>query len=130
MLKIPLLLLGATNLLNKSTQFVLEQDGQQKEEKSSVNDKQYADEPLDQRLKNPQIEGNVLLVDIDNIPRIVTLPPTVVDAYRKGALPLNTLANKILNKSTTKSPFLNHNLYKLQKNMKAIRFVSKAKALR
>lgn len=99
MLKIPLLLLGATNLLNKSTQFVLEQNGQQKEEKSSVNYKQYADEPLDQRLKNPQIEGNVLLVDIDNIPRIVTLPPTVVDAYRKGALPLNTLANKILNRA-------------------------------
>ena len=99
MLKIPLLLLGATNLLNKSTQFVLEKNGQQKEEKSSVNYKQYADEPLDQRLKNPQIEGNVLLVDIDNIPRIVTLPPTVVDAYRKGALPLNTLANKILNRA-------------------------------
>ena len=99
MLKIPLLLLGATNLLNKSTQYVLEKNGLQKEENTSVNYKQYADEPLNQRLKNPQLEGNVLLVDIDNVPRIVTLPPTVVDAYHKGALPLNTLANRILNRA-------------------------------
>ncbi|WP_346970914.1 hypothetical protein [Bacteroides uniformis] len=99
MLKIPLLLLGATNLLNKSTEHVLEKNGLQKEENSSVNYKQYADEPLNQRLKNPQLEGNVLLVDIDNVPRIVTLPPTVVDAYHKGALPLNTLANRILNRA-------------------------------
>ena len=77
MLKIPLLLLGATNLLNKSTEHVLEKKWfLQKEENSSVNYKQYADEPLNQRLKNPQLEGNVLLVDIDNVPRIVTLPPT------------------------------------------------------
>lgn len=97
LLKIPLLLLGAMNLLNKSNQQVNEKYNPQLKE-NQVQYKQYADELLDKRLKNPQIEGNVLLVDIDNIPRIVTLPPTVIDAYKAGSLPLNTIANRILSK--------------------------------
>ena len=50
-------------------------------------------------MKNPQIEGNVLLVDIDNVPRLVTLPQAVVDAYKEGALPINVIANRILAKT-------------------------------
>jgi hypothetical protein len=71
---------------------------QRKNQSSATRYKRYDDEPLDKRLNNPQIEGNVLLVDIDRVPRIVTLPPQVVDAYQTGALPLNTLANCILAK--------------------------------
>ena len=38
-------------------------------------------------------------MDINNIPRVVTLPNTTAAAYQSGALPLNTLANAILAKS-------------------------------
>ena len=61
--------------------------------------KRYEDEVLNARMKNPQIEGNVLLVDIDNVPRLVTLPQTVVDAYKEGALPINANAFRILAKT-------------------------------
>ena len=61
--------------------------------------KRYADEELDKRLKNPQIEGNVLLVDMDNVPRLVTLPQSVIEAYNEGVLTVNTIANRILSKA-------------------------------
>ena len=54
---------------------------------------------LTNRLKNPQIEGNVLLVDMDNVPRLVTLPQSVIEAYNEGALTVNTIANRILAKA-------------------------------
>lgn len=100
MLKISMLLWGATNLMNKSTQYANEKYGMEKDFRQATDSiyKRYADETLNQRMKNPQIEGNVLLVDVDNIPRIITLPPSVMDAYTTGALPLNTLANRILSK--------------------------------
>lgn len=100
LLKISMLLWGATNLMNKSTQYANEKYGMEKDVRQATDSiyKRYADETLNQRMKNPQIEGNVLLVDVDNIPRIITLPPSVMDAYTTGALPLNTLANRILSK--------------------------------
>ena len=61
--------------------------------------RQYADEELNPRISNPHVEGNVLIVDIDHVPRIVTMPPTLADAYHSGAIPLNTLANHILAKT-------------------------------
>lgn len=96
MMKIPLMLYGGASLFNVAGQEALTE--QRKNQSSAKRYKRYDDEPLDKRLNNPQIEGNVLLVDIDRVPRIVTLPPRVVDAYQTGALPLNTLANCILAK--------------------------------
>lgn len=96
MMKIPLMLYGGASLFNVAGQEALAE--QRKNQSSATRYKRYDDEPLDKRLNNPQIEGNVLLVDIDRVPRIVTLPPQVVDAYQTGALPLNTLANCILAK--------------------------------
>lgn len=96
MMKIPLMLYGGASLFNVAGQEALAE--QRKNQSRATRYKRYDDEPLDKRLNNPQIEGNVLLVDIDRVPRIVTLPPRVVDAYQTGALPLNTLANCILAK--------------------------------
>ena len=95
LLKIPLLLYGGLNILNKSGQEALT-DYRPKQD--AVRYRQYADEALDKRIKNPQIEGSVMLLDIDNTPRIVNLPQQVIDAYQRGAVPLNTLANRILAK--------------------------------
>lgn len=96
LIKFPLMLYGGASLFNTAGQEALAE--QRKIQSCAKCYKRYDDEPLDKRLNNPQIEGNVLLVDIDRVPRIVTLPQQVVDAYQTGALPLNTLANCILAK--------------------------------
>ncbi len=96
LLKIPLMLYGGASLVNKMGQEALSEYRDEGQNTAQTQYKRYDDEPLDPRMKNPQIEGNVLLVDIDGVPRLVTLPQKVVDAYRQGALPLNALANRIL----------------------------------
>ena len=96
LMKFPLMLYGGASLFNTAGQEALAE--QRKNQSNATRFKRYDDEPLDKRLGNPQIEGNVLLVDIDKVPRIVTLPVKVVEAYQSGALPLNTLVNRILAK--------------------------------
>lgn len=98
LLKIPMMLWGGANLVNKVGQEALAEQRQEHPE-TKTRYKVYADEALNERMKNPHVEGNVLIVDIDNTPRIVTLPDTVADAYQSGAIPLNTLANRILAKT-------------------------------
>lgn len=99
LLKIPLLLYGGASLLNRTGQESLSE--YRKEEQHAPQQqryKRYEDEALGRRLRNPQIEGNIMLVDIDNVPRLVTLPTNVIDAYHEGALTVNTIANRILSK--------------------------------
>ncbi len=99
-LKIPLLLFGGASLVNKMGQEALSEYRDKGEQTmTSTKYKRYDDEVLNARLGNPQLEGNVLLVDIDNVPRLVTLPQAVVDAYKEGALPINVIANRILAKT-------------------------------
>lgn len=100
LLKIPLLLYGGAGLLNRSEQESLSE--YRKEEHHAPSQqryKRYEDEALDKRLRNPQIEGNIMLVDIDNVPRLITLPTSVIEAYHEGALTVNTIANHILSKA-------------------------------
>lgn len=101
MLKIPLMLWGGANLLNKVGQEGMSEYRQntQNGQLQGVQFKRYEDEMLNSRIKNPRIEGNIIVMDIDNIPRVVTLPQNAVAAYQTGALPLNKLANTILAKS-------------------------------
>ena len=61
--------------------------------------KRYADEPLDPRIANPVLQGSTLVATIDRVPCTIQLSPAVADAYRTGALPLNTLANAVLAQS-------------------------------
>lgn len=99
MMKIPLMLYGGASLFNTVGQEALAEYRKENGEQPVSRYKRYADEELDKRLKNPQIEGNVLLVDMDNVPRLVTLPQSVIDAYNEGALTVNTIANRILAKA-------------------------------
>lgn len=98
LLKIPLMLYGGLNLFNRMSQEGLD-EYRKAEGKDNVQYKHYADEQLNNRISNPHIEGNVLIVDFDHVPRIVTLPQQIVDGYKSGALPLNTIANRVLAKS-------------------------------
>ena len=99
LLKIPLMLYGGASLVNKVGQEALSEYRQDSSQQQGIRYRQYADEELNPRICNPHVEGNVLIVDIDHVPRIVTMPPTLADAYQSGAIPLNTLANHILAKT-------------------------------
>ena len=49
--------------------------------------------------KNKSGSIKKLIATIDRVPCTIQLTPTVAEAYRAGALPLNTLANAVLAKS-------------------------------
>lgn len=100
MLKMLLIGMGGANLLNKAGHEML---GREQPNRSTdggnVQYKHYTDEPLNPHILNPVLQGNTLIATIDRVPCTVQLSPTVADAYRAGALPLNTLANAILAQS-------------------------------
>lgn len=100
MLKMLLIGMGGANLLNKAGHEML---GREQPSRSTdggnVQYKHYTDEPLNPRIVNPVLQGNTLIATIDRVPCTVQLSSTVADAYRAGALPLNTLANAILAQS-------------------------------
>ena len=94
LLKMLLIGLGGANLLNKATHEILGETPSAKE----VRYRPYADELLNARISHPQLNGNLLVATIDGVPCTVTLQESVVDAYQKGTLPINTLANAVLAK--------------------------------
>ena len=94
LLKMLLIGLGGANLLNKATHEILGETPSAKE----VRYRPYADELLNARISHPQLNGNLLVATIDGVPCTVTLQGSVVDAYQKGTLPINTLANAVLAK--------------------------------
>ena len=95
LLKMTLIGFGGANLLNKAGHEELD-----KRQRGSENIyRQYADEKLNPRIENPILNGNTMIATIDKIPVSITLPERVADAYNKGALPLNTLANAILERT-------------------------------
>ena len=94
LLKMLLIGLGGANLLNKATHEILGETPSTKE----VRYRPYADERLNARISHPQLNGNLLVATIDGVPCTVTLQESVVDAYQKGTLPINTLANAVLAK--------------------------------
>lgn len=99
LLKMLLVGLGGANLLNKAGHEAL---GRPMPSAAGHTEKQYRpypDEPLNPRIVNPVLQGCTLIATIDRVPCTIQLTPTVAEAYRSGALPLNTLANAVLAKS-------------------------------
>lgn len=94
-LKMLLIGVGGLNLLNKAGHEALGR-GRQEEIPGQTRYKTYPDEPLDPRIGQPVLQGNTLVATIDKVPCTIQLTDTVADAYRAGALPLNTLANAVL----------------------------------
>ena len=104
-LKMLLMGMGGANLLNKAGHEVL---GRKQQEgivptvaspiASRIQYRQYPDETLNPRITNPMLQGRCLVANIDHVPCTIQLPESVVGAYQSGALPLNTLANAILDR--------------------------------
>lgn len=98
-LKMMLIGLGGANLLNKAGHEVIEDHQKENVGPAQSRYRQYEDQPLNPRITNPELRGNCLVATIDKVPCTISLSPTVIDAYNQGALPLNTLANAILQKN-------------------------------
>lgn len=101
MLKMLLIGLGGANILNKAGHEAL---GRGETEGITANGRnvqyrRYPDESLNPRIVNPVLQGGMLIATIDRVPCTIQLSPAVAEAYRAGALPLNTLANAVLAKS-------------------------------
>lgn len=94
-LKFLLVGLGGASLLNKAGHEILENGGLSQGQ-TTKQYKRYDDEKLDPRLKDVGMKGNTMLVTIDGVPNVITISDAAVDAYYKGAVPLNTLANAVL----------------------------------
>ena len=112
LLKMLMIGLGGANLMNKAGHEALgwkRNENGVNGEKHTVRYKVYADEPLDPRISNPALQGSSLVAVIDRVPCTIQLPGKVVDAYRAGALPLNTLANAVLAQSDRTKEMMERN---------------------
>lgn len=100
-LKMLLIGMSGANLLNKAGHEALrrKQDEGKENINAGVRYRQYADQPLNDRIEKPVLQGNSLIATIDKVPCTIQLTDTVADACRTGALPLNTLANAVLAQS-------------------------------
>ena len=92
MLKMLLLGFGGLSLLSKASDEI---NGVSRQQPYRTYQK-VADEPLNNRIANPVMKGNTMMAEIDGVPVVITISGYAVDAYHKGVLPLNTLANNIL----------------------------------
>ena len=105
LLKTLLIGLGGMNLVNKLGHEALDNkrneglDNPNVRNANQVQYRKYEDEPLNNRICGPVLQGHSLIATIDNVPCTIQLPNSVVEAYKSGALPLNTLANAVLAKS-------------------------------
>lgn len=97
LLKLLFVGLGGANLLNKAGKEALG-NVDKGNTRSNVVYRRYSDEPLDARLKDPAVKGNILFVTVDGVPGGFTVSDDAIDAYYKGYIPLNTFANAVLRK--------------------------------
>lgn len=98
LLKLILMGFGGMMLFKNASRAIIE-DESTRQSSSSKTYKSYADEPLDSRIKDVVMKGNSMIATIDGLPMVVNIEsPSAVDAYYKGKLPLNTLANAVLQK--------------------------------
>ena len=104
-LKMVLIGMGGLNLVNKAGHESIERHNNP----NGPRFKQYEDQELNPRITGPVINGNCLVANIDRTPCSIMLPDNVVAAYQSGALPLNTLANKVLARHDANSQLAQEN---------------------
>lgn len=104
-LKMVLIGMGGLNLVNKAGHESIEWHNNP----NGPRFKQYEDQELNPRITSPVINGNCLVANIDRTPCSIMLPDNVVAAYQSGALPLNTLANKVLARHDANSQLAQEN---------------------
>lgn len=96
LLKMLLLGFGGANLFNNAGHAAITQ-GMAKTAKA-VSYKTYPDEALNKRIVDPVMKGSSMVATIDGKPVVINISDNAVDAYERGNVPLNTLANAVLRK--------------------------------
>ena len=117
LLKLFLMGFGGANLLSNAGHAALKQ-GYAKTNKT-VTYKTYSDEPLNQRIANPVMKGSSMVATIDGKPMVINISDNAVDAYERGNVPLNTLANAVLRKYDESNALASRN-YELQHQEEAL----------
>ena len=94
LLKLLLVGLGGASILNRAAHASL---GQQASRADAVRTyRQYDKETLDKRIVVHKMVGNTLVADIDGRALMFDIDDDTVDAYERGALPLENIANQVL----------------------------------
>lgn len=97
LLKLLLIGFGGANILNKAGHATIS-DGLAKSNNVAKTYKVYPDEPLNSRIVNPAMKGSSMIATVDGVPSVINISRDAADAYNKGAIPINTLANAVLRK--------------------------------
>lgn len=97
LIKMLLLGFGGANILNNAGHAAVK-DGLAKCNTPVRTYKQYEDEKLNPRIADLSMKGSSMIATIDGKPCVINISSNVADAYQKGVLPLNTLANAVLSK--------------------------------
>ena len=113
-LKMLLIGMGGANLLNKAGHEALANADGQHPEQAKPQYLRYADQPLNPRISDVVINGTTMIATIDKVPCAIRLTQDVVNAYNEGALPLNTLANTILERSEQRNVLAQDNYDRIQ----------------
>lgn len=107
LLKMLLLGFGGANLFNNAGHAALK-EGYAKTSRA-VTYKTYSDEPLNKRISNPVMKGSSMVATIDGKPMVINISDNAVDAYERGNVPLNTLANAVLQKYDENNALVSRN---------------------
>lgn len=107
LLKMLLLGFGGANLFNNAGHAALK-EGYAKTSRT-VTYKTYSDEPLNKRISNPVMKGSSMVATIDGKPMVINISDNAVDAYERGNVPLNTLANAVLQKYDENNALVSRN---------------------
>ncbi len=128
-MKMLLIGMGGANLLNKAGHEALgNADGENLQNQAQTAKPQYlhyADQPLNPRISNVTLSGSTLIATIDKVPCTVRLTQDIIDAYHAGALPLNTLANAILERNEQRQVVMDNNYERLQEQQRQQQVVLK-----
>ena len=128
-MKMLLIGMGGANLLNKAGHEALgNAEGENLQNQAQTAKPQYlhyADQPLNPRISNVTLSGSTLIATIDKVPCTVRLTQDIIDAYHAGALPLNTLANAILERNEQRQVVMDNNYERLQEQQRQQQVVLK-----
>lgn len=98
LLKMMLMGFGGANILNKAGHAAINEGLARSNSKTVTTYKSYDNESLNPRIQNPAMKGCSMIATIDGVPSVINISKDAADAYAKGAIPINTLANAVLKK--------------------------------
>lgn len=98
LLKMLLMGFGGANILNKAGHAAIDEGLGKSNNRGVTAYKNYGNETLSPRIQNPAMKGCSMIATIDGVPSVINISEDAADAYAKGAIPINTLANAVLRK--------------------------------